>query len=149
MKVTRAVTTAVATGAMVVLAAGPAAAHFCSNVQRVQRANEAIAKNSNGWLVVSRDLGLFFGDLCPEGLEHLVEAYESGGADADVPILAHSVLEAGVAKQMFAEDGEPRKTALPKPIKYNFEAFGALEEALEEAYVEDCGMEFPEDLQEE
>ncbi len=78
---------------MVLLAAGPASAHFCYLVNASDRSNAGRA-GSNGWEsfgdVAEREVG-----LCPAGAAVLARA---AGVSVDTPILEHSTLANGTLR---------------------------------------------------
>lgn len=86
--------------AVVLVAAGPAAAHFCFLVNASDRSDAGRA-GSNGWNTFAEDARSFFPDLCDDGIAVLAEA---AGVSPDTPILAHSVLANGTLRNGQGKD---------------------------------------------
>lgn len=109
----RAVTVGVAGVAIVGLAAGPAAAHFCFKTELNERAAEGVARSAN-WVSFEDLATEFLGPLCPQAIDYLAEA---GGVTADTMINTHGTMAGGTLKK--SEPGN-------KAISYlNFEALDA------------------------
>ena len=79
---------------MVLLAAGPASAHFCYLVNASDRSDAGRA-GSNGWTSFSEAAQQALPDLCYDGTVVLAEA---GGVSVDTPILDHSTLANGTLR---------------------------------------------------
>ncbi len=86
--------TAVATGTAVVLAAGPASAHFCFKTSLNERAAQGMAGSSN-WRSFG-DLAFEFTGLCPAGIQVLADA---GGVTVDTLINGHGTMAGGTLKK--------------------------------------------------
>ena len=97
MIVRRLMTVAVATGATIALAAGPASAHFCYKIE--QNANSAAGKaGSSGWATFA-ELAAQETGLCPAGIAVLADA---AGVSVDTTIKTSGVMAGGTLKK---EDG--------------------------------------------
>ena len=79
------------TVAAVVLAASPAFAHFCSNANWSEQAQEQVL-NSKNWFTFEQLAHLF---LCPAGAEFFVDEATEAGIPMDRPIHGHAVMGAG------------------------------------------------------
>lgn len=93
--------TGVATITAVVLASGPASAHFCFKTNLNERAAEAKA-GSPAWVSFG-ELAFEFTGLCPEGIEVLADA---GGVEVDTLINTRGTMAGGTLKKG-ADSGTP------------------------------------------
>lgn len=94
MFVRRLSATFVAAGAAVVLAAGPANAHFCFKTFVNEHAQQGMA-GSNGWATFE-ELAFQFTGLCTAGIEVLADA---GGVSLGTPIKSSGVMAGGTLKK--------------------------------------------------
>jgi hypothetical protein len=90
----RLITTSVAAGAAVVLAAGPAAAHFCYNTKLTPEAMQGMA-NSQAFASFG-DLAAEITGLCPAGVQVLADAAQ---VSLDQPIHLKAVMAGGTLKK--------------------------------------------------
>ncbi len=90
----RIATAGVAAAAAVVLAAGPASAHFCFKTELNARAAEGMA-GSHNWVPFGV-LAFEFTGLCDEGIAILAEA---GGVTTDTLINGHGLMAGGTLKK--------------------------------------------------
>lgn len=97
MFVRRLITIGVTAGATLVLAAGPASAHFCFKTQ-FNEASAAGKVGSNGWASFG-ELAFEFTGLCPAGIAILADA---AGVTVGTPIKTSGVMAGGTLKK---EDG--------------------------------------------
>ncbi len=91
----RALTVGVAGVAMVGVAAGPAAAHFCYKTNLNERAAEGMAGSAN-WVSFEDLATQFLGPLCDEGIQILADA---GGVTPDTLIDSHGTMAGGTLKK--------------------------------------------------
>ena len=87
-------TAGTATITALVLAAGPAQAHFCFKTQLEERAAEGMAGSAN-WMTFA-DLAAEITGLCPDGVEILADA---GGVTMDTLINTHGTMAGGTLRK--------------------------------------------------
>jgi hypothetical protein len=90
----RVITTAVAAGAALALATGPASAHFCFKTSLNEHAAAGMAGSAN-WLAFG-DLAAEVTGLCPAGVEVLADA---AGVTTDTLINTHGTMAGGTLKK--------------------------------------------------
>lgn len=94
MFVRRLMTIGATAGAALVLAAGPASAHFCFKTH-FNETSAAGKLGSNGWASFG-ELAFEFTGLCPAGIAILADA---GGVTVDTPIKTSGVMAGGTLKK--------------------------------------------------
>jgi hypothetical protein len=109
----RLITTGMASAAAIVLAAGPASAHFCFKTNLNERAAQGMSGSSN-WVSFG-DLAFEFTGLCPAGIQILADA---GGVTVDTLINSHGTMAGGTLRK-----GEDAGT--PSISHLDFEAIDA------------------------
>jgi hypothetical protein len=83
---------ATATVMLLLIATGPALAHFCYNASRSEQGNRGAAA-SQGWFTLEQLLTEF--GLCPEGIDHFLDNVAGTGLPPDVVIHGRAVLANG------------------------------------------------------
>lgn len=91
----RAVTTGIATAALVALSAGPAAAHFCFKTELNERAAAGMAGSSN-WFTFASIASSELPGLCPAGVAYLANA---AGATPNTLINGHGTMAGGTLRK--------------------------------------------------
>lgn len=91
----RIVTTGVATVAALVVAAGPASAHFCYKTNLNEQAAQGQAGSAN-WVSFGDVAFQMTGGLCPEGIEVLADA---AGVNTDTLINSHGTMAGGTLRK--------------------------------------------------
>lgn len=115
----RIVTTGVATVAALVVAAGPASAHFCFKTNLNERAAQGQAGSAN-WVSFGDLAFQITGGLCPEGIQVLADA---GGVTTGTLINSHGTMAGGTLRKG-EESGTPSISHLD---------FAAIDAAMPEA----------------
>ncbi len=114
-------TVTVATGTILVMAAGPAMAHFCYNTKRSEQGNRAAA-GSNGWQSFADAVRMHLPPAsCPAGIQLLATA---AGVTPTTLILEHSTLAQGTFRH---------KPSGPGNAAVSYLDFAALEAAIPQA----------------
>ncbi|HET7736930.1 MAG TPA: hypothetical protein VFK52_13205 [Nocardioidaceae bacterium] len=94
MFVRRITTVAVAAGATLAMAAGPAAAHFCFKTELNERAAAGMSGSAN-WVSFG-DLAAQVTGLCPAGVQVLADA---AGVTTDTLINGHGTMAGGTLRK--------------------------------------------------
>lgn len=124
----RAITATVGGVAMVGLAAGPAAAHFCYKDWQTDQSAAGVGKSS-GWMTFE-DMAATYLGLCPEGIVILADA---GGVTTDTLVNARGTLAGGTLK----------KGADAGTSTISYLDFAAMEAQFEAAFGA-CGLPVPD-----